>query len=274
MNSTHRIASGRAALAAQVVGRGDPVVFLHANVADSRMWQAQLDGVGANNKAIAYDRRGFGETRAEEEDFSAIADLMAVIDGLASGTPAILVGCSQGGRIALDASLRYPSSVRALVLIAPTVTGGPEAVYPPEIKSLMARQKQAEEAGDLDQVNAIKARLWLDGPLAAEGRVVGPARRLFLDMHGTALRSPSPGADVDVAPNFHRLGDIKVPSLVIWGDLDFPHVQDRSRYVATTVVNGSGHVLTGAAHLPSLERPADVTGLLVEFIDRCPGGRG
>jgi pimeloyl-ACP methyl ester carboxylesterase len=115
MSSNHRIASGRATLAAEVVGSGDPVVFLHAGVCDSRMWRAQLDGVGANNKAIAYDRRGFGETRAEKEDFSAVADLMAVIDAMANGTPTILVGCSQGGRIALDAALRHPSYVRALV---------------------------------------------------------------------------------------------------------------------------------------------------------------
>ena len=79
MNYNHRIASGRATLAAEVVGRGDPVVFLHAGVCDSRMWRAQLDGIGAGSKAIAYDRRGFGETRTEREDFSAVADLMAVI---------------------------------------------------------------------------------------------------------------------------------------------------------------------------------------------------
>jgi pimeloyl-ACP methyl ester carboxylesterase len=258
-------------LAAEVVGSGDPVVFLHANVCDSRMWRAQLDGVGANNKAIAYDRRGFGETRAEKEDFSAVADLMAVIDAMANGTSTILVGCSQGGRIAVDAALRHPSKIRALVLIAPTVTGAPEAIYPPEIKGVMARLKEAEQVGDLDQVNAIKARLFLDGPLAPEGRVTGQARRLFLDMNAIALRSPPTGADFDVAPAFHRLGEISAPSLVIWGDLDFPHVQERSRQVATMMSNGSGHELTGAAHLPSLERPADITGLLAEFINRGSG---
>ncbi len=229
MSSSHWIASGRATLAAEVVGSGDPVVFLHANVCDSRMWRAQLDGVGASNKAIAYDRRGFGETRAEKEDFSAIADLMAVIGAMANGEPAILVGCSQGGRIAIDAALRYPSSVRGLVLIAPTVTGAPEAVYPPEIKGLMAELKQAEEAGDLDRVNAMKAHLFLDGPRQPEGRVAGQPRQLFLDMNGIALRSPPIGSDVDVTPAFHRLGEISAPSLVIWGDLDFPHIQERCR---------------------------------------------
>ncbi|MGZ5034749.1 MAG: alpha/beta fold hydrolase [Usitatibacter sp.] len=218
---------------------------------------------------MAYDRRGFGDTRAEKEDFSAVADLMAVINPMGKGTPAILVGCSQGGRIALDATLRHPSCFRALVLIAPSVSGAPEAIYPPEIEGLMARLKEADEVGDLDHVNAIEARLWLDGPMEPEGRVTGDARRLFLDMNSIALRSPPTGSNLDVAPAFHRLGEISAPSLVIWGDLDFPHIQDRSRHIATTMLNGSHHLLTAVAHLPSLERPADVTGLLAEFIDRC-----
>ncbi|WP_315832722.1 alpha/beta hydrolase [Bradyrhizobium prioriisuperbiae] len=271
---SHRIVSGRATLAADVGGSGAPVVFLHANVCDSRMWRTQVDRVGTSNTAIAYDRRGFGETRAEKEDFSAVADLMAVLDATTNGAPAILVGCSQGGRIALDAALLHPSRVRAMVLIAPTVSGAPGPIYPPDIAGLMARLKQAEAARAWDQVNAIKACLFLDGPRAPEGRVMGEARRLFLEMHGVALNSPPVGASRDDATAFSRLGDITVPTLVIWGDLDFPHVQERSRHVATAMPNGAGHVLTGAAHLPSLERPADVTGLLTDFINRCSSRKG
>lgn len=274
MSANHKIASGRATLAAETVGIGDPVVFLHAGGCDSRMWRAQLDGVGVGNRAIAYDRRGFGETRAEEEDFSAIADLMTVIGALANGTPAILVACSEGGRIALDAALRHPSSVRALVLIAPSVTGAPEAIYPPEAKDLMARLKEAQTAGDLGEVKAIKARLWLDGPLEPKGRVMGKARRLFLDMNDIALRSPPIGLNLDDAPAFGRLSELSAPSLVIQGDLDFPHIQERSRHIAKTVLSGSFYEMTGAAHLPSLERPADVTALLTKFIHRCSGHRG
>jgi len=271
MKSHHQIASGRAMLAAEIVGSGDPVVFLHANVCDSRMWRAQLDGVGASNKAIAYDRRGFGKTHAEEENFSAVADLMAVIDDTSNGTPAILVGCSRGGLIALDAALQHPSRVRALILIAPSVSGEPQAIYPPEIKDLVDQLTEAEAAGNLEQVNAIKARLWLDGPLAPEGRVMGRARELFLEMNGIALRSPPTGSSLDTALAFHRLSQITVPSLVIWGDLDFPHIQERCRYIAGTMLNGSSHELANAAHLPSLERPEYITGTLTEFITRCSG---
>jgi pimeloyl-ACP methyl ester carboxylesterase len=143
MSSNLQIPSGQASLAATVVGHGDPVVFLHAAVCDSRMWRAQLDAVGTSHKAIAYDRRGFGETRAEKEDFSAVADLLAVIDAAANGAPAILVGCSQGGRVALDTALLHPSYVRALVLIAPGVSGAPEPIYPPGIERLMEKLREA-----------------------------------------------------------------------------------------------------------------------------------
>ncbi|GLR95796.1 MULTISPECIES: alpha/beta fold hydrolase [Bradyrhizobium] len=192
------IASGLAMLATEVVGSGTPTVFLHANVCDKRMWRAQLNGLGARHKAVAYDRRGFGETRVEPEDFSALADLVAVLEATADGKPAVLVGCSLGGRIALDAAIRHPSRVRALVLIAPNVVGAPDPIYPPDIEKLMMQSKEAEASGNLDRLNAMKARLWLDGPLAPEGRVAGPARDLLLDMNAIALRSPPFGSDVDV----------------------------------------------------------------------------
>ncbi|HTJ98975.1 MAG TPA: alpha/beta hydrolase [Bordetella sp.] len=270
MSSQHRILSGRAQLAADVAGSGDPVVFLHAVVGDRRMWHAQLDAVAGTHKAIAYDRRGFGETRAEKEDFSAVADLMAVIDALAGDTPAILVGCSQGGRIALDAALQHPSRIRALVLIAPSISGAPDVVQPPEIQALLDQQTAAQDSGDVDRLNAIRARLWLDGPLAPEGRVSGARRQLFLDMNATALRSPPVGANIDSVPAYQRLGEIRVPTLMMWGNLDFPHIQERSRHVAGMMQNATAREVPGAAHLPSLELPKDVADLVADFAQRGP----
>ncbi|WBL75516.1 alpha/beta hydrolase [Bradyrhizobium xenonodulans] len=267
------IASGRARLATEVSGDGSAVVFLHANVCDRRMWRAQLDGMAATHRAVAYDRRGFGETRAEPEDFSALADLVAVLEATADGKPAILVGCSLGGRIALDAALRHPSRVRALVLIAPNVAGAPDPVYSPEIETLMMQSKEAEASGDLGRLNAMKARLWLDGPLAAEGRVTGPARDLLLDMNSIALRSPPFGSDVDIKPFFHRLHEISVPTLVIWGGLDFPYVQDRCRQLVASVPGAQGHEMPDVAHLPNLERPAEISTLIAEFVRRCASNR-
>ncbi|MFN3398815.1 MAG: alpha/beta fold hydrolase [Ferrovibrio sp.] len=255
-------------MAAEVTGNGQPVIFLHAAVCDSRMWRAQLEAVAANHLAIAYDRRGFGQTVAEKEDHSAVGDLLTVIDTVAKGMPPILVACSQGGRVALDAALLHPARIRGLVLISPSVSGAPDPVLPPEIQTLVATQKAAEAAGDLDRVNAIKAHLWLDGPLQPEGRVAGAARELFLDMNGIALRAPPAGANVDAVTALPRLGEIATPALVICGDADFPHIHARSRDMAAALPNASFQSLPGAAHLPSLECPAEITRLLLDFLGR------
>lgn len=268
MANQRRIRSGRASLATEIVGQGRPVIFLHAHVCDSRMWREQIDAVSSTDMAVAYDRRGYRETRAEPENFSAVADLMAVIDAVADGKRAILIGCSFGGKIAIDAALRHPSRIAGLVLIAPNVDGAPDPMHDPHIQAMLDRQKAAEDAGDEDQVNAIKARLWLDGPLAEEGRVVGPPRRLFLDMNGSVLRSPPVKSNLDAAPAFDRLGEIKVPALVFWGEFDFPHIQDRCRSVAAALPNGSARALPGAAHLPSLDHPAATTELISSFLQR------
>lgn len=215
MKSELQVRSGQALLATTVAGSGKPIVFLHAGVCDRRMWRAQMDVAANGNTAISYDRRGFGQTRAAAEDHSAVADLMKVLDATADGAPAILVGCSQGGRIALDAALLHPARVRGLVLISPTVTGAPAAIYPPAIKTLMAQMEETETAGDLDRINAFKARLFLDGPLTPEGRVSGKLRQLFLDMNGTALRSPPAGSSLDAVPAYQRLNEIQAPTLVL-----------------------------------------------------------
>ncbi len=268
MRISHKIAAGRAILAGEVMGRGQPVVFLHAAVCDSRMWHAQLDAVAASHQGIAYDRRGFGQTVAETEDHSAVGDLLTVIDTVAQGAPAILVACSQGGRVALDAALLHPARIRGLVLISPSVSGAPDPVLPPAIQMLVAAQKAAEAACDLDRVNAIKAHLWLDGPLQPEGRVAGAARELFLDMNGIALRAAPAGANLDAVTALPRLGEIAAPALVICGDADFPHIQVRSRDMAAAMPHASFHTLPGAAHLPSLECPAEITRLLLDFLGR------
>jgi pimeloyl-ACP methyl ester carboxylesterase len=247
-----RIKSGNAVLAAEIAGVGAPVIFLHAAVADRRMWRDTAAQIAATHRAIAYDRRGFGETTAPVEDHSAVDDLRRVLD--TQTEKAVLVGCSQGGRIVIDAALRFPERVRAIVLIAPSVTGGPDPVYPASIAPLMAIQPAAIE---------LKARLWLDGALSAENRVTGAARAAFVAMNETIRPA---GKDIDVAPNYDRLAEIALPTLVLCGDLDFPHIQARCRHLAATLPRANLKMLPGLAHLPSLEAPDAVAGPLAEFL--------
>jgi pimeloyl-ACP methyl ester carboxylesterase len=246
---------GGASLRAVASGRGAGVIMLHAGVADRRMWRGTLAHLATDQLAAAYDRRGFGETTSPDEPFRHIDDLDAVLDHLGCAR-ASLIGCSQGGRIAIDYALARPARVAALALGAPAVTGAPEPEhYPPEIGALLAELEEAEDREDLERVNTIEAHLWLDGPLSAEGRVGGEIRALFLDMNGRALRHPPLTQQQACPAAIDRLHEIDVPTYVIWGDLDFPHLQTQCRQIVQTIKGARSFAMEGCAHLPNLEQP-------------------
>ncbi len=270
MKTTVRGKSGCALLAAEVAGSGDPLVFLHARVADRRMWHHQMRAFADSHQAVAYDRRGFGETTATAEDYSAVEDLMSVLQATSNGSPAILVASSQGGGIALDAALRYPGHVRALVLIASSVTGAPKLAHAAQVEDLLHRLAQAEAMHELKEALAIRTRLWLDGPFQFDGRVTGEARALFEEMNTIALGLPAVGRNVDAAGAYGSLDKLSVPTLVMCGDLDLPGIDERSQYIATNVPGASFKRMAGAAHLPSLEQPLAVTREIGAFIDGLP----
>ena len=272
--SVLNVRSGNAELAAEVRGAGAPVVFLHAGVADRRMWRSELAAleVAGGYRGIAYDRRGFGESLHADEQYSHVADLAAILDATAGGAPAVLVGCSQGGRIAIDAALAMPERVRALVLVAPAISGAPEqATFAPAIEAWIERMEKAEAQADVDRINALEAHAWLDGPLAPEGRVGGAVRALFLEMNGIALRAEQRGTEIAPEPAYDRVHRIAAPALVVWGDLDFPHLGERCEYLAARMPAATSLLICDAAHLPNLEYPDAFNRALHAFLaDAAP----
>ena len=93
--SAFAVASGAASIAVEALGDGLPVVLLHAGVADRRMWGAQVGALAAAGfRAIAYDRRGFGETLHADDEYSQVGDLVAVLDRrLPDAVSAGFTGC-------------------------------------------------------------------------------------------------------------------------------------------------------------------------------------
>ena len=268
------VRSGEAELAVHVRGAGTPVVFLHAGVADRRMWDAQVAALdGDRFRAIAYDRHDFGQSVHVDESWSHVDDLARVLDAAAGDAPAVLVGCSQGGRIALDAALAMPARVRALVLVAPAISGAPDVTdVPPAIQAWIDAVERAEAQADVDRINALEAHAWLDGPLAPEGRVGGAVRDLFLEMNEMALRAEQRGAECLPPPAFDRLHEVAAPVLVVWGDLDFPHIARHCEMLAARVPRARAQPMTGVAHLPNLERPEAFNRVLQDFLAReAPG---
>ncbi len=125
MTETFKLNIGSAKLACDRSGIGKPLIFLHAGVADKCMWHNRMADLSDSYQIIACDRRGFGETITTDEAFSHVEDLRKLLDKLEVSTT-FLVGCSQGGRIAIDFTLAYPQRVTKLVLISPAISGAPE----------------------------------------------------------------------------------------------------------------------------------------------------
>lgn len=74
-----------------------PILFLHANVADQRMWDGLWECLAMRHSLVSYDRRGFGQSRTvKPSPYSNLSDLWAVMNCLELER-AVLVGCSMGG---------------------------------------------------------------------------------------------------------------------------------------------------------------------------------
>lgn len=269
MNATTWVEVNGAVLAAEFQkGIKDelPLVFLHAGVADGRMWQAQWDHFATSHTLLRYDRRGFGLSRhLHAAPHSRVADLWAVMDA-AGLDRAMLIGCSQGGRVALDAALARPDRVAALVLVAPAVSGAPKPELDANVRALSVAIDAACEAGDVDRANELEAALWLEGPTSQRGRVGSEARALFLAMNDIALRAADAGSVIEELPAWERLEQIHVPTMVLWGDLDLLHLQARCKELARRIPAAVSVLLQDTAHLPGLEAPERFNVALEDFL--------
>ncbi len=260
------VVSGSATLAAEEHGSGEPtVLLLHAGVTDQRSWRHVVEAL-PDVRCLSYDARGFGRTAYQPENgWSSVDDATAVLDAYGVGS-AVVVGASVGGRTALDLALTHPERVRGLVLIGPAISGAPEPAYEPEVDVLGAQQEAAFERGDLDEVNRIDAHLWLDGPLAADGRVGGETRRLFLEMNAIAGAADDPGEERRGVDAWDRLGEIAVPTLLLLGLLDLRYIADGCRHAAARIAKARLVELPGVAHLPHLENDQTTLRAIADFV--------
>jgi pimeloyl-ACP methyl ester carboxylesterase len=245
-------------------GHGPAVIFLHAGVADARMWEPQLEAFAADFEVIRPDIRGFGQSSLPPEPWSPLDDLAALMDDLQI-TQAHLVGCSMGGSIAIDFVLDHPDRVSKLVLVGSAVRG-----YRPreEFMHVFAEEKAAREAGDMQALNDVLMRMLLDGPERPRGYVAQPLRELFTAMNGPVL-----GVDHTRAEQSHptwnaidRLHEITAPTLVVVGDSDLPHVLDIARLLEESIPHARKTVIHDAAHLPNLEHPDEFNQVVLEFL--------
>ena len=253
----------------EILGQGDPLVLVHAGIADGRMWEPQMEAFSQRYGVIRYDMRGFGATPAVEEPYSHHDDLRGLLGHLGVER-ASFVGCSMGGGAVLDFTLEYPEAVAALVLVCSAVGGFDPGVEPPkEWDDLVA----ADEAGDLERVSELEVRMWVDGPRRGPGAVDPKVRDLVRVMNLIALQNEAAELGEELAlepPAADRLHEIQAPTLIIAGDLDQPRTIRAADLLARSIPEASKVVMPGTAHLPNMERPEEFNRIVLDFLAEQP----
>ncbi len=102
-------------------GSGDPILCIHGAGSSTQLWAAAVDELAKLGRVIAYDRRGCSRSeRPEPYERTSVSehadDAAALLDALGAG-PAVIIGRSYGGTVAMDMALRYPERVRALAVL-------------------------------------------------------------------------------------------------------------------------------------------------------------
>lgn len=252
----------------EAAGAGQPLVLVHAGVADCRMWDEQFSAFAQSYRVIRYDARGFGKTTSEDVSFSNRQDIVDLLRHLGIERTAIL-GLSRGGQIAIDFTLEHPEMVTALIAVAAGVSGFEGPATEAE-KPLFAEYERLEAAKDYDTLTEFEVRVWADGPNQPAGRADASVRERLREMiaNNYRLHHEQTQPRVLEPPAVNRLGEIKAPTLVIWGDIDFSDVGAAMTLLADSVSGAQRVVFPGVAHMVNMEQPERFNAVVLDFLGK------
>jgi pimeloyl-ACP methyl ester carboxylesterase len=174
-----------------------------------------------------------------------------------------------GGSAALDCVLEHPDVARALVLVGAGVSGNtlePGA----EMKRHWEQVDELAGEGDLAGANEIELRMWVDGVRRTPDQVDSGVRALVREMNLASFTRDAEHQQGQPQPleppAFGRLGEVRVPTLVIAGSDDQPLVVQTAAMLASQIPGARTVVMEGLAHVPNMERPAEFNQIVVDFL--------
>ena len=252
----------------EVAGEGEPLVLGHAAFLDSGMWDGQWLEFSKHYRVIRYDMRGFGKSDPLELPTSRRQELYALLQHLGVES-AHLVGCSLSGEVMLDLTLEHPEMVKSLVLVNGTPSGFEmQGEMPTDVAALM----DATQQRDLPRISEMQMRVWIDGPFRQPNEVDAAVRQRAWEMTQMPVRNFTwVVADMQpvhplTPPAVQRLHDVRVPTLVVVGELDDPELLRAANGMAAEMPDARKVVIKGAAHIPSMEKPAEFNRVVLDFL--------
>ncbi len=233
-------------------GEGAPILCIHGGGSSALMWADAVEELARLGRVIAYDRRGCTRSeRPEPYERTSVAeqadDAAALLDALAAA-PAVVIGRSYGGAVAIDLALRYPERVRALVLLEGDALG----LSPAGLQWTRAIRDRLREVAARDGVDAVYEAL-IDEVVGEGAWDSFPDEvRRILTKNGPALLAELGYVD-EVMPDAAAFATIDKPTLLVAASESPPEQREMTEAMAdalpgarTSLVAG-GHLIDPAA---------------------------
>jgi pimeloyl-ACP methyl ester carboxylesterase len=261
-------------------GTGPPLVLLHGGLDDARGWRRQFEGLAEGLRVLAWDAPGCGGSSPVPEHWRLgdWAEALATwLDGTGVERPHLL-GLSWGSSIALAFHDRYPD-VAASLILAGAYAGWAGSLPAAEVA---ARREAALAAAGADPsggaVGAGGAGGAGAGPVwpgvlseRASPEVVAELSEVWQE--NAARTTPASFramiqsmAEADLRP---ALGRIRVPTLLIYGELDVRSPLAVARALHAAIPGSELVTIPGAGHLVSAEAAEAFNREVRRFVGRA-----
>ena len=247
-------------------GSGPDLVLVHGWGLHGGIWGDLPARLAQHFRVTTLDLPGHGRSRTAGESLS----LAAFTDRVAElcPAPAIWLGWSLGGLIALNAALRHPHKVARLVLVGTT----PRFVQAPDWPHAMSKEVFADFARGLTQDYRATLLRFLSLQVGGNESTRTLLKRLRAEMfaHGEPQAEALAAglAILEQTDLRARLAEIRVPALVVHGSHDRLAPPAAGEYLAAQLPQARWLQLEGAGHAPFLSHAT----LLADAV--CAGATG
>ncbi|QZY27620.1 alpha/beta fold hydrolase [Nocardioides coralli] len=202
-------------------GTGDPILGIHGSPSAAVFWSEAAQELGRLGRVILYDRRGYLRSEITPAPppcdlADQVADAAALLTALAD-SPAVVIGRSTGGLIALALAIEHPELVRALVLLEPAVLAVDDGARTWAVgvrrAVLAAADRDPSDAARAMFDHALGPQLWRGLPQEARDLFTAGSPALLAELRGHGLDlSADP-----FQPTDEQLASVRVPALVVSG---------------------------------------------------------
>ena len=272
----------------KVMGQGYPLVLMHGGPGLDYTTLLSLQPLADQFTLVFYDHRCNGRSVGAELSSMTFENLTADADALRQKLGFekwAVLGHSFGGNVALEYALRYPHSLSRLVLMN---TGGDQWWVNQNAPEILAKRGYCASA--VQAARRFYNGNWTPGEflpifmkfmkayfyhISLPGMAYGMARELLFGPRAKNRPEATIFGYCQLLKGWtvmDRLGEIKVPTLVIAGRYDFLFPPEHQAILADRLPNAELGLIERAGHNPHMERTAEVIEVVKRFMDTANQG--